>query len=147
MKCLSQYLRIMSLKMRWPWIWATFGIQTIAKQINPTSYSNDTEYYQYILCNVHDVVVAMENPKEIMHELEVRISQKDASVKEPDVFLGVDVKKWYKAQWEKPGKFKWAIHIMCHCRCWSDWRNGQKIANKSHNAVIEWIHARTWSGL
>ena len=28
MKCMSQYLRIMSLKMRWPWIWATFGIQT-----------------------------------------------------------------------------------------------------------------------
>ena len=25
---MSQYLRIMSLKMRWPWIWATFGIQT-----------------------------------------------------------------------------------------------------------------------
>ena len=29
MKCMSQYLRIMSLKMRWPWIWATFGIQTL----------------------------------------------------------------------------------------------------------------------
>ena len=28
-KCMSQYLRIMSLKMRWPWIWATFGIQTV----------------------------------------------------------------------------------------------------------------------
>ena len=28
MKCMSQYLRIMSLKMRWPWIGATFGIQT-----------------------------------------------------------------------------------------------------------------------
>ena len=27
---MSQYLRIMSLKMRWPWIWATFGIQTEA---------------------------------------------------------------------------------------------------------------------
>ena len=30
MKCISQYLRIMSLKMRWPGIWATFGIQTPA---------------------------------------------------------------------------------------------------------------------
>ena len=29
MKCLSQYIRIMSLKMRWVRIWATFGIQTI----------------------------------------------------------------------------------------------------------------------
>ena len=28
MKCMSQYLRIVSLKMRWPLIWATFGIQT-----------------------------------------------------------------------------------------------------------------------
>ena len=25
---MSQYLRMMSLKMRWVWIWATFGIQT-----------------------------------------------------------------------------------------------------------------------
>ena len=31
MKCMSQYLRIMSLKMRWPWIWATFGIQRLFK--------------------------------------------------------------------------------------------------------------------
>ena len=30
MKCMSQYLRIMSLKLRWVRIWATFGIQTIA---------------------------------------------------------------------------------------------------------------------
>ena len=29
MKCMSQYIRIMSLKMRWVRIWATFGIQTI----------------------------------------------------------------------------------------------------------------------
>ena len=29
MKCMSQYIRIMSLKMRWVWIWATFGIQTM----------------------------------------------------------------------------------------------------------------------
>ena len=28
MKCMSQYLRIMRVKMRWPWIWANFGIQT-----------------------------------------------------------------------------------------------------------------------
>jgi hypothetical protein len=47
---------------------------------------------------VHDVDVAIENPKEFMLELEVRLSQKDASVKEPDVYLGVDVKKWYKVQ-------------------------------------------------
>ena len=30
MKCLCQYIWIMSLKMRWPWIWATFGIQTLS---------------------------------------------------------------------------------------------------------------------
>ena len=29
MKCLSQYIRMMSLKMRWVWIWATFGIQML----------------------------------------------------------------------------------------------------------------------
>ena len=35
MKCMSQFIRIMSLKMRWVRIWATFGIQT--KQLIPLS--------------------------------------------------------------------------------------------------------------
>ena len=30
MKCMSQYIRIISLKMWWVRIWATFGIQTFA---------------------------------------------------------------------------------------------------------------------
>ena len=38
MKCMSQYLRMMSLKMRWLWIWATFGIQTNCK---PKYHKND----------------------------------------------------------------------------------------------------------
>ena len=38
MKCMSQYLRIMSLKMRWPWIWATFGIQRQGESITCKHY-------------------------------------------------------------------------------------------------------------
>ena len=48
MKCMSQYLRIMSLKMRWPWIWATFGIQTmLTTSSNKNTVSNPQSQLSY----------------------------------------------------------------------------------------------------
>ena len=44
MKCMSQYLRIMSLKMRWPWIWATFGIQTKLCQYGAVFVETETGF-------------------------------------------------------------------------------------------------------
>ena len=56
-----------------------------------------------------DVAVAMENPKEFMDELGRRFTLKDRSVKEPDMYLGADVKKWYIAGSEEPGKVRWTM--------------------------------------
>ena len=77
--------------------------------MKPASKLDGTEYYQYVICYVDDVAVAMENPKEFMDELGRRFTLKDRSVKEPDMYLGADVKKWYIAESEKPGKVRWAM--------------------------------------
>ena len=79
----------------------------VAEQIQifrekPVSKQDGTEYFQYVICYVDDVAVAMENPKEFIDELGRRFTIKDGSVKEPDMYLGADVKKWYIAGSEEP---------------------------------------------
>ena len=44
-----------------------------------------------------------------LDELGRRFTLKDGSVKEPDMYLGADVKKWYIAGSEEPGKARWAM--------------------------------------
>ena len=77
--------------------------------MKPTSKLDGTEYYKYVICYVDDVAVSMENPKEFMDELGRRFTLKDGSVKEPDMYLGADVKKWNIAESEEPGKVRWAM--------------------------------------
>ena len=77
--------------------------------MKPTSKPDGTEYYQYVICCVDDVAVDMENPKEFMDELGRRFTLKDGSVKEPDMYVGADVKKWYIAELEETGKVRWAM--------------------------------------
>ena len=42
-------------------------------------------------------------------ELGWRFTLKDGSVKEPDMYLGADVKKWYIAESEEPGEVRCAM--------------------------------------
>ena len=77
--------------------------------MQPASKPDGTEYYQYVICYMDNVTVAMENPKEFIDELGRRFTLKDGSVKEPDMYLVADVKKWYIAESEEPGKVRWAM--------------------------------------
>ena len=77
--------------------------------MKPTSKLDDTEYYQYVICYVDDVAVAMEIPKEFMDALGRRFTLKDGSVKESDIYLGADVKKWYIAEPEEHRKDRWVM--------------------------------------
>ncbi len=62
----------------------------------------------YVICYV-DVAVTMENPKEFMDSLSKRFTAKEGSEQEPELYLGADVKKWYNADSEEPGKVRWAL--------------------------------------
>ena len=75
----------------------------------PDVKSSGEEYYRYVICYVDDVAVAMENPSDFMDELGKRFTLKSGSVKEPDLYLGADVAKWYIAESDDPGKVRWAM--------------------------------------
>jgi hypothetical protein len=77
--------------------------------MKPDTKSDGTEYYGYAICYVDDVAVTMENPKEFMDGLSKRFALKEGSVQEPELYLGADVKKWYIADSEEPGKVRWAF--------------------------------------
>lgn len=48
-----------------------------------------------VICYVNNVAVAMGNPSNFMEELGKRFTLKAGSVKEPDLYLGANVLKWY----------------------------------------------------
>ena len=77
--------------------------------MKPATKADGTEYYQYVICYVDDVAAAMESPQEFMDELGKRFTLKEGSVKEPDMYLGADVKKWYIADSDEPEKVRWAM--------------------------------------
>jgi len=52
-----------------------------------------TKYYEYVLCYVDDILCGSENPKYFMDYLGTQYKLKDGSVKEPDIYLGADIKK------------------------------------------------------
>jgi hypothetical protein len=67
-----------------------------------------TKYYEYVLCYVDDVLASSMNPGHIMDTLSDTFVLKAGTVKEPDLYLGADVKKWYIEGSDEPGKARWA---------------------------------------
>jgi hypothetical protein len=52
------------------------------------------KYYEYLLCYVDDIICCSERPQKIMDYLGGVYTLKAGSLKEPDVYLGADVKKF-----------------------------------------------------
>lgn len=77
--------------------------------MKPGTKANGFEYWQYVITYVDDICCAMENPSEFMTLLGKRLTLKPGSVKEPDIYLGADVKKYYIEGSEDPEKARWAI--------------------------------------
>jgi Reverse transcriptase (RNA-dependent DNA polymerase) len=62
--------------------------------MRPATKENGEKYYQYILCYVDDILCSSEKLKLIMDYLGGVYKLKPGSIKEPDVYLGADVKKF-----------------------------------------------------
>jgi hypothetical protein len=77
--------------------------------MKPGVKRDGTKYWQYILCYVDDILSICETPKETMDYLKSRYTLKAGSVKEPDVYLGAQIKKWYIAESDDPAKARWAM--------------------------------------
>jgi hypothetical protein len=61
--------------------------------MKPGVKKDGTKYWQYVLCYVDDILVRSKSPPETMDFLKLWCTLKNGSVKEPDVYLGAQVKK------------------------------------------------------
>ena len=77
--------------------------------MRPAVKQDGSKYYEYVLCYVDDILVASTNPKDVMNNIEKMYTLKAGSVKEPDLYLGADIRKWYIEGLEEPGKPRWAM--------------------------------------
>lgn len=77
--------------------------------MQPGVKKNGDLYWKYVITYVDDICCAMEDPNEFMKMLGQRLTLKEGSVKEPDMYLGADVKKFYIEGAEDAGKPRWAM--------------------------------------
>ena len=67
------------------------------------------EYWEYILCYVDDVLCISHKPKELLDAISENFTLKAGSVKEPDLYLGADISKYYIEGSDQPTKARWAM--------------------------------------
>lgn len=70
---------------------------------------NGDKYWEFALCYVDDILVISHAPQEAMDYLSSKYTLKEGSVKEPDSYLGADVKKWHIDGSDDPTKPRWAM--------------------------------------
>ena len=61
--------------------------------MRPAVKDDGDNYYEYVLCYVDDILTSSSNPHTIMEAISKTYQLKKGSVKEPDLYLGSDVKK------------------------------------------------------
>jgi len=77
--------------------------------MRPKVKPNGDKYWEYVLCYVDDILCISHEPQVVMDYLASRYTLKKGSVKEPDAYLGAEVKKWAIEDAENPGKIRWAM--------------------------------------
>lgn len=71
--------------------------------------SDGSEYWEYILCYVNDVLRISCKPKELFNGIAENFTLKAGSVKEPDLYLGAGISKYFIEESGKPDKVRWAM--------------------------------------
>lgn len=77
--------------------------------MRPAVKKDGFKYWEYVLIHVDDILCVSENPKATMDYLGTHYTLKAGSVKEPDIYLGAAIKKWYIDGSDNPGKVRWAM--------------------------------------
>lgn len=77
--------------------------------MRPAMKENGDKYYEYVLCYVDDILCISAKPKAIMEYLQSKYTLKNGTVKEPDTYLGVDIKKMYIDSSDDPTKVRWGM--------------------------------------
>ena len=71
--------------------------------------TNGDKIYEYVISYVDDLIFQGVDPKGFMDSLGQRFTLKPGSIKEPDTYLGVDVKKFRIPNSDDPDKVRWAF--------------------------------------
>ena len=66
--------------------------------MRPATKPDGSEYYEYVLVYVDDILVVSCEPKEVMDYLATKYTLKEGSVKEPTTYLGADILKYQIAE-------------------------------------------------
>jgi hypothetical protein len=77
--------------------------------MRPKVKPNGDKYWEYVLCYVDDILCVSHEPQTVMDYLASRYTLKKGSVKEPDAYLGAEVKKWTIEGADNPTKVRWAM--------------------------------------
>jgi hypothetical protein len=70
---------------------------------------NGDKIYEYVISYVDDLIFQGLDPKGFMDALGQRFTLKPGSIKEPDTYLGVDIKKFRIPNSDDPDKVRWAF--------------------------------------
>jgi hypothetical protein len=70
---------------------------------------NGDKVYEYAISYVDDLIFQGIDPKGFMDVLGQHFTLKPGSIKEPDTYLGVDIKKFRIPDSDKPDKVRWAF--------------------------------------
>jgi hypothetical protein len=62
--------------------------------MKPRVKPNGDKYWEYVLCYVDDLLVICLDPQVTMDALSKSYTLKTGSVKEPDAYLGAEIRKW-----------------------------------------------------
>ena len=77
--------------------------------MRPKVKPNGDKYWEYVLCYVDDILCISHEPQVVMDYLASKYTLKKGSVKEPDAYLGAEVKKWTIEGADNPSKVRWAM--------------------------------------
>jgi hypothetical protein len=77
--------------------------------MRPKVKTNGDKYWEYVLCYVDDILCVSHEPQVVMDYLASKYTLKKGSVKEPDAYLGAEVKKWTIDGADNPTKVRWAM--------------------------------------
>ena len=77
--------------------------------LRPGVKPDGTEYYEYVLTYVDDILCCSHDPAKVMETLKNVYKLKDGSVGRPTTYLGADVKEWSLPSLDDPGKKCWGM--------------------------------------
>ena len=77
--------------------------------MRPAIKPNGDKIYEYVISYVDDLIFQGNDPKGFMTALGQHFTLKPGSIKEPDTYLGVDIKKYKIHTSDEPDKVRWAF--------------------------------------